>query len=201
LVRFAAQAASVSGSVGTRLRGGGDPPGAALAARLVGVFTAVHGKFWDAARRPPPPRGRARALRLIGVLLCNASRRKPYSSAGLTTKAASTDSAQASIEDRRHAETSLATVVPIQHRLARYERPVPHLTIRGNRCILPQPAPANRVVRSRPPRRRFRPRPAHPRTSCLTTRRRDRRPHSPTARTANRISTQPMARRRAAPDG
>jgi transposase len=101
---------------------------AALArARNMGVFTATHQRFWDAARRRHGDG--PGTCRLIEVLLLQRRMAAADVAAGIDAAltVASTDPALVAIEARRHADAGLAAVVPIEDRLARYDRPAPTL--------------------------------------------------------------------------
>jgi transposase len=101
---------------------------AALArARSMGVFTAAHDRFWQACRRRHGDG--PGTCRLIEVLLLQRRMTASDVAAGIEAalKVASTDPALVAIEARRHADGGLAPVVPIEDRLARYDRPAPTL--------------------------------------------------------------------------
>ena len=98
-------------------------------ARAAGAFTSAHQMFWDAARRRLGDQAGTRAL--IDVLLEH--RRLPAGSVITALEAANqarlVDPAVIAVEARRHADTRPHTeVVPIGA-LARYDRPVPSLTV------------------------------------------------------------------------
>lgn len=106
-------------------------PGAtALAqARAAGAFTPAHQTFWDAARRRLADQVGTRAL--IDVLLEH--RRLPPESVVAALDAANrsgiVDAAVVAVEARRHADTRApAEVIPIGA-LARYDRPVPSVSV------------------------------------------------------------------------
>jgi hypothetical protein len=101
---------------------------AALArARDMGVFTATHQRFWDAARRRHGDG--PGTCRLIEVLLLQRTMAAADVAAGIDAamKVDATDPALVAIEARRHADAALAPLVTIEDRLARYDRPAPTL--------------------------------------------------------------------------
>jgi transposase len=101
---------------------------AALArARGMGVFTAVHDRFWEAARRRHGDG--PGTCRLIEVLLLQRRMAAGDVTAGIEAAltVGATDPALVAIEARRHADAGLAAVVKIDDRLARYDRPTPSL--------------------------------------------------------------------------
>ena len=106
-------------------------PGATalVQARQAGTFTDAHQRFWDMARRRHGDQAGTRAL--IEVLL--AHRRLPHDSIVTALDAANhtgiTDPAVITVEARRHSDQrSQADVIPIGA-LARYDRPVPDVTV------------------------------------------------------------------------
>ncbi|MFV1971977.1 MAG: IS21 family transposase, partial [Acidimicrobiia bacterium] len=106
-------------------------PGATalVQARQSGTFTQAHQRFWDAARRRHGDQGGTKAL--IEVLL--AHRRLPTQSIVTALQAANhtgiVDPAVVSVEARRHTDTRPPPdVIPIGA-LARYDRPVPAVTV------------------------------------------------------------------------
>jgi transposase len=106
---------------------------AALArARNMGVFTPMHDRFWDAARRKHGDG--PGTCRLIEVLLLH--RRMPAGDVLAGIEAAlrigATDPALVAIEGRRIADASLAPVIALPDRLARYERTTPDATRQGS---------------------------------------------------------------------
>jgi transposase len=111
-----------------RLKPGAMPAATPLArARASGAFTATHERFWAHARRRLGDRDGTKAM--IEVLL--AHRLLPADSIVAGLAAALTvdcvDAAVVVIEARKHAQTSVAAVVPIGT-LARFDRPPPTLT-------------------------------------------------------------------------
>jgi transposase len=101
---------------------------AALArAREMGVFTATHQRFWDAARRRHGDG--PGTCRLIEVLLLQRRMAAGDVMAGIDAAMAvdATDPALVAIEARRHADAGLAPVVRIDDALSRYDRPAPSL--------------------------------------------------------------------------
>jgi transposase len=96
-------------------------------AHAKGVFTAVHERFWTAARRE---RGDAAGTRaLIEVLLLH--RRMPaadvLAGVGAALGSGSTAPELVAIEARRIRDAEAAPVVPIEAALGRYDRPAPAL--------------------------------------------------------------------------
>ena len=98
-------------------------------ARRAGTFTEAHQRFWDVARRRHGDQAGTRAL--IEILLQH--RRLPTDAIVTALDAANhtgiTDPAVVSVEARRHNDQKQpADVIPIGA-LARYDRPVPSVTI------------------------------------------------------------------------
>lgn len=98
-------------------------------ARAAGAFTSAHQMFWDAARRSLGNQAGTRAL--IDVLLEH--RRLPTASVIAALEAANQariiDPTVIAVEARRHADTRPpAEVIPIGA-LARYDRPVPSVSV------------------------------------------------------------------------
>jgi transposase len=110
-----------------RRKPGALPGATALAqARAAGVFTPVHQRYWDAARRQ---RGDAAGTRaLIEVLLAHRTLPAQALAAAMTAAISTgiTDPQVIVIEARRHAGGQAAPVIPIGA-LARYDRPAPAL--------------------------------------------------------------------------
>jgi transposase len=101
---------------------------AALArARDMGVFTDTHQRFWDAARRRHGDG--PGTCRLIEVLLLQRRMANLDVLAGIDAalNVDATDPALVAIEARRHTDSALAPVVPIDDALSRYDRPAPSL--------------------------------------------------------------------------
>ena len=101
---------------------------AALAqARASGVFTPLHDRFWEAARRAHGDG--PGTCRLIEVLLLQRRMAAGEVAAGIEAALAvgATDPAVVAIEARRHTDGGLAPVVPIDDGLARFDRPTPSL--------------------------------------------------------------------------
>ena len=106
-------------------------PGATalIQARTLGTFTEAHQQFWDVARRRHGDKAGTRAL--IEVLL--AHRRLPTESIVTALQAANrtgiVDPTVVIVEARRHTDQqSRPDVIPIGA-LARYDRPVPSITV------------------------------------------------------------------------
>jgi transposase len=106
-------------------------PGATalIQARTSGTFTEAHQRFWDTARRRHGDQGGTRAL--IDVLL--AHRRLPAQSIVTALEAANhtgiVDPTVVTVEARRHTDQRSRTdVIPIGA-LARYDRPIPAVTV------------------------------------------------------------------------
>jgi hypothetical protein len=103
-------------------------PGATalVQARAAGVFTAVHQRYWDAARRKLGDAAGTRAL--IEVLLAHRTLPAPALTAAMTAAAGSgiLDPQVVVIEARRLAGGQAAPVITIGA-LARYDRPAPSL--------------------------------------------------------------------------
>ncbi len=102
---------------------------ALVQARQAGTFTEAHQRFWDTARRSHGDQAGTRAL--IEILLQH--RRLPHGSIVTALEAANTarttDPAVVIIEARRHTDQKhSAEVIPIGA-LARYDRPVPTVTV------------------------------------------------------------------------
>jgi transposase len=110
-----------------RYRPGALPGATALAqARSAGVFTAVHQRYWDAARRAQGDAAGTRAL--IEVLLAHRTLPAAALTAAMNTAISSgiLDPQVVLIDARRAAGGQVAPVIPIGA-LARYDRPVPTL--------------------------------------------------------------------------
>jgi hypothetical protein len=98
-------------------------------AREQGVFTQPHDRLWAGARRRHGDGAGTRCL--VEVLLLHRSMPADAVLAGINAALAvgSVDPALIAIEARRHLDTALAPVVPIEQALAlaRYDRPAPGL--------------------------------------------------------------------------
>lgn len=107
---------------------GAMPNATALArAKAAGVFTPVHQRFWDAARKCHGDRQGTVAM--IEVLLLHRQLPATAVLAGITAalKVGSLDPAVVAIEARKSGQTGGAVVIPISEHLARFDRPNPVL--------------------------------------------------------------------------
>lgn len=122
-------------------------------ARKAGVFTAVHDRYWAAARQE---RGDAAGTRaLIEVLLLHRRMHAADVLAGIEAvlKVGSTAPELVAIEARRIRDADLAAVIPITSALGRYDRPTPALAdydqllkATGSTTALPPAEPPHATV-------------------------------------------------------